>query len=61
MSLTEALGTKRVDSRVISRSFAIQRRILPMPVALMDEPPIPFIILGGIGLSSKKSEASREI
>jgi len=48
---------KRAGSRIISRPFAMRRQILPIPVALIDEPPMPLIVLGGIGLSSKKSEA----
>jgi hypothetical protein len=61
MSRTEASGTKRTGSRVSSGPFAMRRRILPIPVALMDEPLIPLIVLGGIGLSLKKSDVSGEI
>src|SRR5882762_6625553 len=61
MSRTEASGTNRAGSRVISSPLAMQRRILPMPVALIEDPPIPLITWGGIGLRSKKSEASGEM
>ena len=32
-----------------------------MPMALMDEPPIPLIVWGEIGLRSKKSDVSGEM
>ena len=58
---TDASSTNRAGSRISSRPFAIQRQILPIPVALIDEPLIPFIVLAGIGLSSKKLVASGEM
>jgi hypothetical protein len=61
ISRTVTSGMKRAGSRVMVLPSEICSRIFPMPVALIEEPPTPLIVQGGIGFRSKKSPVLGEI
>lgn len=56
MSRTVDVGIYSASSSTISTLFWIWSWILPIPIACIEEPPIPFIDHGKIALSKIKSD-----